>query len=914
MSANNFRLTLDTIAPAGSITSPAPSVAITNIKNTIDVGINKGDATYMKFWVDHVSNTSSAPQDTDWELAVSTKTVNFEADGDWYAHVILLDDVGNSATAAHSGLIRSDTQAPAIANNTYAYDLDSSSHTYTNDATFGIHIEADDTGTTKSGLDYVTISGPIEGSPVTVSANSFVSGVYQGQLTFATGTTGGEKTFTITAYDKSGNSASKTVSITYDPGISAATLTLKATAASADPLQQYINASNNSFVAVIDTTDTDIKYYQLYGDLTGTAVTTSTTWKDWPTAGATSATFSSLAFTTTDGTKHVYMRVKDAAGNIYPAMTDDPVTATRTYDATVPALTLTRDDEWIANGNGSKNSTTIHYTAADATSGLATGSPSFTCNGTTVTGVSGGSFTFSHNTAGAQVGANTIRISATDNAGNSTYTEVVVNIEGAFSIDSLALGGHTLVQGYYNDTSKANITVTVNNATAPTSGRDQLYVWTDTVADNTTVPGSYAGVDWTSAAQTVASADITKSFAYSNANYLHVKAVSNVGNVAYKHIQFSVDKTAPTIVATAPAHVKTLSQTITVTSVSDNEGGSGLHSYKLEAGTGTTVASGTFDWNTSVQAGDLPVALDSATTSGDYSIILTVRDKAGNTSTTTVTWEYDAVPPQGSITLKKTDGTTAKENPSAENAFKACILYTVDSTISDPSEVSYKIWGDFSTTSGGSATSEQDAQWVPMSVNPTITDTLYCTDNPAGSPATGVEKKVYCKLKDNAGWETTLTFTSFVYNPNAAELTISGVNHARISCTHVLRLTSSGSTVSPVANDYADMMNFTVTSNQTITEWKVAAYTTYPAASTSGSTVTPITKLDGSYSTTGYTSGGTVSVLTWNVIVDGRDFRNAVGGSASVNVDGTHYIVVFGKNEAGTWTLAGTPAELDSNN
>ena len=67
-------------------------------------------------------------------------------------------------------------------------------------------------------------------------------------------------------------------------------------------------------------------------------------------------------------------------------------------------------------------------------------------------------------------------------------------------------------------------------------------------------------------------------------------------------------------------------------------------------------------------------------------------------------------------------------------------------------------------------------------------------------------------------------------------------------------------------------------------------------------------KRDGSYAIQGYSQTG-LNVTTWSVIIDGQDFRTAVGGSESINKDGIHYIVVFGQNLAGQWSVAGTPVE-----
>lgn len=239
------------------------------------------------------------------------------------------------------------------------------------------------------------------------------------------------------------------------------------------------------------------------------------------------------------------------------------------------------------------------------------------------------------------------------------------------------------------------------------------------------------------------------------------------------------------------------------------------------------------------------------------------------------------------------------------------IAYSVDSTDAY-STVQYKIYGDISTTDSGSAITEADAQWVTLSAAKVTTDLLYCTTNPADAPADGVTKYVYIKLKDDAGnVSPDPIVATFIYNPRTAELIISGVSHQRISCTHELRLhiPDGGSSALPVDSDYADVISFTVNSQQTIQAWKVCAYTDYPESTIRGDAVTAMTKRDGSYAIQGYSQTG-LNVTTWSVIIDGQDFSTAVGGSESINKDGIHYIVVFGQNLADQWSVAGTPVEV----
>ena len=907
MSANNFQLTLDTLAPKGSI---SPS-SLTATNKSLPVTINKGDATYMQVWYDTTQNTSAAPANTPWIAAADSYNVGFSADGTYYAHVILMDDVRNKSTVLTSGQIIFDTVLPVIdADKTYAEDLDSKSHIYTNAAEFKFMVTASDAD---SGLQKVVLSGNFIGSPKTVNVASFNSSSWSGQLTFNSDATHGSQTIHVVAYDNAGNTSTHDVSIIYDPDPAQGSFALKATASADTVLQNYINASNNSFVAVITATagtSNDIAYYRIWGDIQDH---TSATDIVWP-ANTASVTVNSLKFTTTDGIKTVNVQLIDKAGNI-TALTPQ----TRHYDATNPTCSLwvdaaSQSSVWIAAGSGTKNDATIYYSVDDNTSGGGSGLKSvvFKLNNTIINpSISNNSFSFSKALfPAAKIGANTISMTATDNAGNSTTKTVTINIEESFTIDSISLGGHELYQGYYNGTTKNAITVTVANSTAPGSGRATLQVWTDSAENTTAVPTGTTAVSWTGSPQTVTNTSINKNFTDNSAgNYLHVKAVSAVGNVAYKNINFVVDTIAPTCTTNVGStHTSSRNNIIDISSLADNL--SGIDKIKLSAKDGTSLESGLFDWTTASNT-SYTVVLASSAAEGTHAVIIHIRDKANNITTKEVSWEYDHTVPTGTLTLKEADGTTNKASPSATQTFKAIFAYSADST-DVYNTVQYKIYGDISTTDSGSIITEADAQWVALSAAEITTDLLYCTPNPADAPADGVTKCVYVKLKDDAGnISPDPIVATFIYNPRAAELTISSVSHQRISCIHELRIRipDGESEASTITGDYADVVTFTVNSPQTIQAWKVCAYTTYPDATTSGATVTAMAKRSGSYATQGYSQTG-LSVKSWTVTIDGQDFRKAVGGSETVNKDGIHYIVVFGQNLAGKWSIAGTPVNI----
>ena len=110
MSANNFKLTLDTLAPVGSV---SPS-SLTATNKSLPITINKGDATYMQVWYDTAPNTAAAPAGTPWIAAASSHTIGFSTDGTYYVHVILMDDVRNQSKVYTSGQIIFDTILPVI--------------------------------------------------------------------------------------------------------------------------------------------------------------------------------------------------------------------------------------------------------------------------------------------------------------------------------------------------------------------------------------------------------------------------------------------------------------------------------------------------------------------------------------------------------------------------------------------------------------------------------------------------------------------------------------------------------------------------------------------------------------------------------------------------------------------------------
>jgi len=957
MSANNFILTLDTIAPTGSITKPDQSKSVSG---SISLTLTTGGANYMKVWAEDSSSAapSSAPSNINWVPANTSYQINFGTDGDYKLYAVFMDDVGNVSnvvtTTNAAVVIRSDRVAPTI-NNTqghlYAYDWDDpTNHTFTNGSTgtgneykFGIHLEITDDF---SGLKEVVVSCSDFENSVIIPGSSFNSTthIYEGPLYFASGTTDGSKTITITAYDQSGNSSSATTSIYLDKAISTTTAVLKVQASDQDGLPTWVNETinTNKFVAVITTTDTDIVSYQFYGDLQdyGTA-----TWADWTPANGTysqTKVITNLAFTATEGTKHVYVILKDRAGNISSAPTIEHI-----YDVSDPtvdiyeaypdvsaanAATAHVDDLWIAAGAGTKNVSRVYFNYSDS-SGIASvsfdyqkGSGSWTPITVSSAALAAGYFDFSA-TANLPsdvpaAGDYTVRITVVDNAGNSASDSLTIHIEETFTIDSVVLGGYgNEVVSYayvYSEATEDDLYATVTNSVAPGSGRYRIWAWSNGTENDTDPASDY--LSWDSSSKYIASTSIVKHIeANSASNWLHIKAMSNVGNVVYVNVSFTADHTAPTFNlglktgTSVPTNSRTIN--INIANISDDFGT--VDKMRVYPAANTTFASGGTNGWVAPAEGNRTIELSSNLNSGTYGVTVEVIDRAGNTASHTLNWEYDAVAPQGTVVLKEANGTDAKASPTANKQFRAVVTYTVDPT-DTYNNIQYLLWGKFSLTDGGAEVTEANAVWTDLSANSITTNVLYATAN-ASATGNGEEKTVYCKLreKDNPSVVTNLTSASFIYNPMAAVLMVDNVTDFRISCVHTFRKQTSGGVVSDQSK-YADIVSFDVdtVNGQALVELQVAAFTVFPSQDFDGSDLTTqkIVATTGSNGG-GYHQTGNPLTLPAQVIIDGKDYRAALGGSDQTNVDGDHYVVVFGKNTANVWSVAGfaisSNSELD---
>ena len=208
---NHFNLTLDTLAPSGSITRPAEYLR----NNSSSVTIVKGDATEMKVWFDGNPNsdkTSAGYTAANWEVADTSKQTAFSTSGTYYYHLVLRDDVNNESAVFHSAAIVFDKDAPTISS-FYAEDPNTHSQTIiTTRSNIPYHVTFADA---VSGPARVEITSPALATPIV--DNNPVSPI-SSTFNISSGYASTSVTLTVTVTDHAGNSASTTFTFTLDTG------------------------------------------------------------------------------------------------------------------------------------------------------------------------------------------------------------------------------------------------------------------------------------------------------------------------------------------------------------------------------------------------------------------------------------------------------------------------------------------------------------------------------------------------------------------------------------------------------------------------------------------------------------------------------------------------------------------------
>lgn len=853
---NHFLLTLDTLAPSGSITANRYYNA------NGDVTIVKGDATHMYVWFDDKAAGERADAPASYIEAADKITSAFAADGNYYYHLILVDDVGNESEVYNTEMITYDVTKPEV---TSVSINDGKSFTTSRNVTVVVKFSD-----ALSGPVSVQLGGDITAQTAhSLSAEEIAAGEVTltaelNALTAEEGEEGANRTVTATVTDAAGNtSVAGEDYIELDTVAPTGALYLKTADGSAN-LPAFVNKTEFKAQIVIDDVHSDIVGYKVWGDVEGLAEEPVSY---IPVTAGTNPIEADFNFTTGDGKKTVNAKVIDEAGNETLLAPWDKTTLTQT----LATAAISSDKAFISKIDG--------FTTATITTVITEGSAATKSwrllSGETVVKEGEGAVpaTIEVTTNDAPFtaeGAHELVLEVTDVA-----TSVVVSDPITVTSDFTGPVPSTItVEAWYKTTSGF-----VASATDAGAGMAFMQAWVSNKANDEDAKGEEISYAITSAADT---AKFDWSGATESAeNYVHIKYTDAVGNISYVHSPaFGYDTVAPEKpVVTVPEVTNTPSINVTV---SFSDATSGVAQMKVWGDIEGAATENDAQWVTAATS----YAVTLTAGDGMKKVYAKVIDVAGNESAVS---EYDEVEldqtvPAATLALRLADDSAAL--PSFTSVAKIAAHVSGGDDAGEGTAVQYLLYGDFSYgAQSAQGVTEAAAVWTDLVYADgqayMVVSDMYLTEGEGN-------KNVYLKVKDNAGnISESIAVQSTYYDPSAPEVVVSGVDYNRISKMHTAR--------SDNAAKWNDETNFVFTPSEPIQAYKVVAYADQAAAE-AGSDADAVIPSDGgsvNMSATGINSADAVSAM-----IRGADLETAVPG------DGVKVIVVYVQDLAGTWSVA----------
>lgn len=454
MANNKFGLTLDTLAPTGSITRTSGQY----VNGQSNITIDKGDATYMCVWLSENNPAKTLPENPTWVAAATSTSLTPAKNGNFVANLVLMDDVGNKSAIYSSQVITYDTVKPTVKITNYP----TLTHVHANSITFTMTDPVPSSGFAKYS---------ISGDCVAISNKAFTdeekaAGKVTVTVTLTHTSHPSEdiaRNVTVTVYDNAGNSAEASCTITLDD--QALTNTLVITGAGTIHKGENLSGhwvNERPITAKISVAGTEWKGYKLYGDFATTAGGAATVEPSGYTdvtaeeIKAKTKTITGLYLTAGDGDKVIKLKTIDKAGNV---SAETPITIKADYSA--PTVSVAANVVYVSNIAG-HNSVVVTPTVNANVAGMIADHATYqwfvgdtpitntqvagaTANKVAPTKLTIPASLLGSGTAGQEKAAKTIKLAITDSAGN-TATSAPVTV----CVDTKAPVGTIAVDAWYN--------------------------------------------------------------------------------------------------------------------------------------------------------------------------------------------------------------------------------------------------------------------------------------------------------------------------------------------------------------------------------------------------------------------------------------------------------------------------------
>lgn len=848
---NHFELTLDTLAPVGSIKGLGDYE-----KENKDLVIDGGDATFKKVWFDKEAAPTKESEGylaAQWEAKDLAVKSAFVESGNYYYHLVLMDDVNNESEIYTLGPCFFDNVKPTASEFVISDSRGNANNTKEIKLNYSFKYADAESGAVRA-----VISGADLAEDVVVTLDA--SGTATGEISFKADVEDGNKQVKVVVYDRAENASNELLSnvILLDRTLDKPVLLLQN--AEGGNLSEYINY--HAIKANLTVNETNIVGYKIWeGEEPA----------EWTTieAGEGVDLTIDLELSAADGTKTVNAKVLDVAGNSEVAVAKSVI-----IDTVAPVAELVADKAIISKVEGYNKAILTFGATADNDGGAGINYYQLTRNGEEIASGAELPANYEVEVGALADGSYEYQLIVKDKALNEKASEKVT-IKMDTTAPELSI---TKLNTWY--TAQFDIQV----AYSDNSELVGMAVWTSTIAADTTLPEGITGVR---PVTEVSAAAINWNLAQSDANYMHVRLTDEVGNVAYAHAQFGYDSIAPVIKSAGFNKAAYPSDQATV-EVSYEDATSGVVQMRVFGNIQDGTAEG--QWENIVASRQVKL------TEGDgvKKVLVEIKDAAGLTASKEISCELDTTYPAPKLELYKADKISKKPAYSKLPSFAIRLIVENDDF---EGGVQYKLYGDFGYGSQPDAQiTKEAAEWKEFvkdsGVDYMLIDNLYCTVGDG-------TKNIYVVVVDNAGNETTIaTPATFVYDTSLPNVVVDGVDYNRISKVHVERRNAGGL----IVGKYADETNFEFEPDSVIQAYKVCAYKDASAAAAVENVENEVAigMTNGSIgmSATGLNSNAKVQAK-----IKGADYEAALGGAGN---DGAHIVVVYVQDLAGHWSVAAT--------